>query len=149
MDIVLSKLRHLRGVWLAQQDRIVRLYQAGTLPTEDDMRIWLPGCNSIVDHGLGTNTGIFVYKLPDLLIQLWTGSYQDCVNLQQLIIDYQIRQSKRGGISDIELTYTIYVVNIIAWVLKHKYGCTGRDRRNVTSGNLKTKTHYTGGLADG
>jgi hypothetical protein len=144
-DAVLDRLRQLYSVWKLQQERVIRLYQAGVLPTTEDLRVWLPGCNSVVDHGLGSNSGIFAYKLPDLLIKLWQGTYQDCVGLQNVIIQWQVKQARSGGVIETELAYTMAITNIIAWTLKHKFGCVGKDRRRVTSGDCKPKTHWTVG----
>ena len=143
VDSVLQNLYKLQMSWRLKQDQLIELSRNGVMPTNAELEIWLPGCNSVIDYGLITNEEIFMYKLPELLIQLWRSEYQQCVNLQQDTIDYQIKKAKTGGISDQELKYTASIMNLISWVLKHKFGLSQGQRRIVTSGDLKRQTHFT------
>ena len=136
---VLRKLKELKYNW--ELKRNLLLIQKNN--TIEDITIYIPGANYVKDYGLINDYGIFRYKLPSILVVLWNGTINDCVKLMNDIIDFQKSTIKNGGISEPEIEYSAYIINIIAWVLKHKYGLNRGQVRNITTGNLKAKTHFT------
>lgn len=142
-NAVIRRLKVLQQAWEIKRVQLINAFNAGYKPTVDDLEIYLPGVHLMTDWSLIYDTGIFRYKPIETLIKLWKSSYSDVVGLQQIIIDYQTKHGKAGDLTKEELIYTGILINMISWVTKHKFGMNQKERREITSGNLKDKSHFT------
>lgn len=140
---VINRLKQLKSSWELKRKELIILFNSGYMPSQEDLMIYCPGAHHVVDWSLIYDEGIFRYKLFDTLLKLYLSSYQDVVNFQNIIIDYQIKHGKARTLTEQELVYTGVLMNLNSWILKVKFGLSNKDRRDVTSGNKKSKTHFT------
>jgi len=137
--IVLRRLKELKRTWDIKRISI----STKNTYTIDDITISIPGANWIQDYGLVCDHGIFNIKLPSVFINLWAGNPNDCIKLMNEVINYQQKMAKDTSFTENELKYSAWIINVISWVLKYKYGLSRPIIRKITTGDHKPKTHFT------
>jgi hypothetical protein len=138
-----SNLIRFKAQWIKLKNWIDRQPQKSVDQVQYDIQI--PGVMffNFEDWGLLFDEGIFQYKIPNVLLDLLSGSYQDAINLMQDITDWEIRTAKIRTVNDCELTHVINLKTAIDTMLDYRYPEYKVNRNKVLAGDYRRKTHYT------
>ena len=134
-----KKINEFYYAWQKKRIHCLKSFEISGRINEEELQYYCPWDHLIIDYGLIFDTiEPFKWKIHHILKHLWKSHYNECLKLMNDLIVFEKKKLKEGGIEEAELTYVIYIKNMVNYVIKHRFkDISQAERQKIIAGDYK------------